>query len=225
RMCIRNRLNSYRRKKKNTIFWLGRVDRDFKVWSLISLLNILKVLNIKINCEFHIIGEGNGLDLVKSELYPFDIIYHGNQPYEDMEKILVDQAALLCAMGTSALEGAKLGIPTILINPLYQHEFEEGCSLECRWVYDSKGFSLGEFRLDNINPKQIKSELNILLSEFLSDPISISKKSYEYVSAYDREDVYNKLLESFLIVPDLKSLKMSLFFSFLSKKIKDTFKK
>ncbi|ELV8697383.1 glycosyltransferase [Vibrio fluvialis] len=206
-------------KKRHTFFWLGRVDKDFKVWALIELLK--KLNNIKLDFEFNIIGDGDGLDLIVEGDYKFKIIKHGHLSYENMEAFLKKDISLMFAMGTSALEGAKNGIPTIIVNPLFEFQTK----LETRWIYNSAGYSLGEFKLDEIFPEQTHQELSILINEYLDFSKQHAKLSHEYAKQFDREKIYCNLMDRIKSVNDINSLKSPLFFAYVAKLIKRTLKR
>ena len=78
-------------------------------------------------------------------------------------------------MGTSAIEGARLGIPTILldysyksINGFYKYEF----------IYEKEGFSLGR-KITNINLEK-KCNLGRIVSMIEDDKGCISYNCFEY---------------------------------------------
>ncbi|WP_261885144.1 hypothetical protein [Vibrio pomeroyi] len=206
--------NEYEYNATKSFYWLGRVDRDFKVWTLLEILNNLE--KHEFNGVFNIIGGGDGVSLIDSDNYSFKIVRHGNLPYDVMEEYLKINASLVFAMGTSALEGSKLGVPTILVNPLRQGER----NFDSRWVFDSIGFSLGEFKLSNVMPEQPKFGLQTLIDEFNNNPQVLSSKSYEYSNNFSREKVYSDLMSNFEKFDKLSSIKVQVLIHYLTKKLK-----
>lgn len=206
--------NEYEFNGSKSFYWLGRVDRDFKVWTLLEILNNLE--NVKFNGVFNIIGDGDGSSLIDCDNYSFKIVRHGNLPYIEMEEHLRTNASLVFAMGTSALEGSKLGVPTILVNPLRQGEI----NFDSRWVFDSIGFSLGEFKFANVIPEQPKFGLLRLIDEFNNNPKMLSLKSYEYSNNFSREKVYSDLMFNFDKFDKLSSIRIKVLIHYLTKKLK-----
>lgn len=206
--------NQYNCGDCRNFYWLGRVDQDFKVWSLIEILNNLN--NMRFDGCFNIIGDGDGIDLINYDNYSFDINIHGNLPYKEMEKHLLSRSSLLFAMGTSALEGCKLGIPTLLVNPLRKGEKD----LVVRWTFESKGYSLGEFKLPNIKPPQPKSCFYLALNDFLKEPYSYSEKSYEYSRLFCRNKVYSDMIIRLERFEKLSKINVPMFLHYLSNLMK-----
>lgn len=67
------------------------------------------------------------------------VSYINNLHGEDLEDYLYNNSTLHIAMGTSALEGAKLGIPTILIDYSKQ-KFPD--NYKYRWLYECEDYCL-----------------------------------------------------------------------------------
>jgi hypothetical protein len=90
-----------------------------------------------------VIGDGperrhlDGLDL---EHRFFEIRRVGDLDPKSLQGFLAKKVDIVTAMGTSALEGAQMGLPTILL------DFSYGPvppGYRFRWLYDTKGFDLG----------------------------------------------------------------------------------
>ncbi|MDE1357272.1 hypothetical protein L9W73_08155 [Vibrio aestuarianus] len=209
-------------KQSNSFYWIGRVDRDFKVWSLIELLDELSLWvhehNVKIT--FHIIGDGDGLHLIDKKKYSFEIIKLGNLQYREMENRIHQDASLIFAMGTSALEGAKFSIATVVVNPLRESEIK----VTYRWVYDSIGCSLGEFKACFTYPEQKAESLDSILNTFINNTTACSSKSYEYSKIFNRIAVYKKILNDYQMRPYFNSIRSCLFIPYFSYRLKRTIK-
>lgn len=176
--------------------WVGRVDYDFKVGPLIKLLQDLDrhhcdgLINIQ---NFTIIGNGNAIDLIKKEIeaLSFNVNILGMVPNNVLSNVIDDNIDVLFAMGTSVLEGAKIGLPSIIVSP-----FSLGSSEQSgyRWVFDSIGYSLGEFSLENVCPAQRKVKLDIILDELAQFGYNYhASKSSKYVDSFYPDKVFNEL--------------------------------
>ena len=185
-------------KKGNSLRfgWVGRVDHDFKVGPLIELLqglNQLHLSDVIFIDRFYILGDGNAIKLIKNEIktLSFRIELLGSIPYEVLSDEIDDKIDILFAMGTSVLEGAKLKLPSIIVNP-----FSLGSSEQSgyRWIYDSIGYSLGEFSLDDVYPIQKKVRLDIIINELVKFGYDYhANKSYEYSESFYPESVFSLL--------------------------------
>ena len=121
--------------------WMGRIE-DFKTPILLHTLNRLSRVK-GIQFDFTVIGKG--IDTCKLENFRQRCTNYQIKIVEEVHPSEItshlSRFDILFAMGTSALEGAKIGKPTILldysfekINRLYRFEL----------IYEKKGFSLGE---------------------------------------------------------------------------------
>ena len=121
--------------------WIGRLE-DFKTSILLHTLKRLQNLKLH-NFKFSIIGSGKDSVIFKDfqekcTEYDISII---DEIKPDEIPSYINSFDLLFAMGTSALEGAKFGVPTILldysyspIHGLYKYEY----------IYEKEGLSSGE---------------------------------------------------------------------------------
>lgn len=127
------------------IVWLGRVV-DFKYYILKHALQELNRIQVEMGFPivFTIVGSGGfGArlrdDVNKLSNLTVRFIEH-IAPIE-LNEFLRKEADILMAMGTSALEGAKLGIPSILLDVSYG-EVPDGYLFQ--WLHMRSGYSLGE---------------------------------------------------------------------------------
>ncbi|EHH0795223.1 hypothetical protein ABMX92_18845 [Vibrio vulnificus] len=207
-------MNKYNCKNFKSLYWLGRVDKDFKVWSLIEVLNNME--KIQFDGCFNIIGDGDGIDLINQDDYSFNINMHGKLPYKEMERQLLSDASMVFAMGTSALEGCKFGIPTLLVNPLRKGEK----NVVVRWAFESKGYSLGEFKLPNISPPQPESCFYLALENVIKEPRFYSERCFEYSKLFCRNKIYNDMMLMLTRFEKLPEVSRLFFMHYLSKLIK-----
>jgi len=103
------------------IGWVGRLC-DFKSYILVYTIN--KLIQIaprfgSVKFKYHIVGDGPFLDYIRKNIHSSDlveVVFHGAIPHLKLNDFLENQIDIVTAMGTSALEGAKLGKPTILLD-------------------------------------------------------------------------------------------------------------
>lgn len=123
--------------------WVGRVV-DFKVFILAHLLTRLDAAqSVAGDIEFTVVGDGNALPGLKAQaaqLPKLKIRYIEEIALDALPAFLAAEVDLLFAMGTSALEGASIGLPTILVDYSY---YPITRNYRFKWLYQSEGFSLG----------------------------------------------------------------------------------
>jgi hypothetical protein len=186
--------NSLATMKKVKICWLGRVSKDFKFY---ALLKVIKDFENKVNSgytcktfEFNIIGEGDGLDelidYLEKSVFQYNIIRHIN--YNEIPYILKENADILFAMGTSAIDGAKIGCPTIIVKPM----MEENQYLDIyTWFFDIKGYSLGDFGAS------FQGQRNQSFDEIFKEIFSIgnlSTKCKDFSNNFFSDNIFKRLL-------------------------------
>lgn len=124
--------------------WVGRLA-DFKMPTLLHLIERLAAYaRTGRDVELHVIGEGPAeSDLIAAFAAHRELraVHVGRLSGAGLDSYLLTHVDLLAAMGTSALEGARLGIPTLLLDIAYgsligDHPF--------RWLHDAQNFTLGE---------------------------------------------------------------------------------
>lgn len=164
-----------------TMCWIGRLG-DFKTFILERVLADLSEtsLNKKEHIKFIIIGDSPGYDmnqLLKHQNDFFKIEHISYATPVEINEILTSRVSLLFAMGTSALEGAKLGVPTILLNFSYSQVSSE---YRYKFLYESKWFNLGEL----ITPENIHDgyTMDKVLVDLKNNYENISEKTLTYFS-------------------------------------------
>ena len=145
---IRTKTNPQQRIKDDKLLkftWIGRIVnmKYFILKYAVAKLNaIQKSLGYKI--EINIVGEGDYLPNLKKDCLAFtdvsiNFIDHLAPSY--LDEFLLSDTDVLLAMGTSALEGAKFGIPTILLDISYR-EVPEGFVFT--WLHEKSDNGVGE---------------------------------------------------------------------------------
>ncbi len=214
--------------RKNTklikLGWVGRLS-DFKI----SILN--KVIEDASNfaykkrhkIEFVVVGSGEYevslIDECPSEF--FSLIKVPYVKPDELNTFMID-LDMLFAMGTSALEGAKLGIPTIRLDYSYSKIPEDYLY---KFFYEIKGHSLGD-RLKGSCFQNGNHTFDSVMSELLNNRIRLSKMCYQWYS--DNHSITNSaflflsyLEKNYLVWKDLKDNKLLFSFAYdMMKKIR-----
>lgn len=177
--CAIQPISTDRKLNVINIVWLGRIV-DFKYFILRHALVELNRTQhlIKVPIVVTIVGTGDyigNLNKLTSGLKNIQCHYVEYIRADLLDDFLLSQNILL-GMGTSALEGAKLGVPTILLDPSYK---EVSQSYHFKWIYDSIGYSLGSFDTDT-HGKSRNDSLFLLLNEVMTDYNNVSYKTISY---------------------------------------------
>ena len=94
-------------------------------------------------------------------------------------------------MGTSALEGAKFGVPVILLDISYVEVPER---YVYRWLFERDGSTLGEILRNYNSSGSSLNSLRDLLKDFLVSKEAVSLKTYSYFQENHAMDMVTKRL-------------------------------
>lgn len=187
----------------------NRVDGELKItyvgrasiWKMQPLKKIiLDILNLEesnFNIHIHIITQE--IDIYKNFLSDvrlkkfLRVTYHKNLMGDSFRYFLLENSDLHFAMGTGALDGGILGIPTIVVD--YSMEaFPE--NYKYLWLYDTIGFDLGHPVNKNNPEKSLTMEEIILLFLQSNNKVNlISELTFNYVQKnHEIKNVVDKLL-------------------------------
>lgn len=125
-----------------SVAWLGTIGA-FKTNVLRRLLEDFRSLDpsTRGSGQFHVIGGGDDKEKLQGEFGGAPgVRFEGSIEGEALTSFLVEHADVVFAMGTSALEGARLGIPTILVDFSYG---KVPADYRYRWLRQTEGFVLG----------------------------------------------------------------------------------
>ena len=168
--------------------WVGRLG-DFKIHILLRTMIQASRFAAKLKqpVVFHVIG--NGVDrrrIAKAHLEHdfFRIQEHGIVNGEALDTFLLERTDVLTAMGTSALEGARLGVPTLLLDVSYGPVAE---NYQFRWIFQSERYTLGRF-LDSRCFGPGTDSLERRMEELADDPGRLSRQCFEYCRAHHSLD-------------------------------------
>lgn len=191
--------------------WVGRISYDFKVEPIISLIQDLIFIGkecFKIKC-FYIVGSGDAADYLKErigDLKPyFKIVFIEFIEKNDLPVFFRSKKIRISfAMGTAALDSANSYIPTVIVRP--SETPYEVMSENYRYIYNSYGYSLGEFKSDKVSEDKLGYlKIDELLKDFYSEWKDISDKSKSYVECFYEERVFSSFIERIKEVKPLRS--------------------
>lgn len=143
-------------KKKNQVIkqdkptfnvcWVGRIE-DFKTSILQYSINQVKRYADKSRekIQYNVIGYGGDIEKVQSSIDNseyFTANFIGEMNVNSLNDYLIKNVDLLLSMGTAALEGGKLGIPTILLDASYEDIPKD---YKFKWLFNSDGSNVAQF--------------------------------------------------------------------------------
>ena len=177
------KIREYAPSKKLHITYLGRGNSEWKVYPLIKVIEDLKKYGI--TAKLSIITDVN--DMFQHMIREFipnntiEIEYINNLYGDELEVYLYNNSSLHIAMGTSALEAAKLGIPTILID-FSKTKFPE--NYYYRWIFECEDYCLAGEIVDGVLPYSMGHTLDCIFDSISKkeDYKIISKKCLNYVN-------------------------------------------
>lgn len=158
--------------------YLGRSE-ELKIYPCSTLL--AELLAIEDVAAVHIITDDadHFRAMMREQGLDSDVIrYHEGLYGDALSDFLAETSDLHFAMGTSALNAAGLGIPTILVDAFWDPAF--GVHAGYRWVFDIKNYVLGEV-LTSKNCKTTGRSLSTLMSELRENQTAISEQCQDYV--------------------------------------------
>lgn len=163
-----------------SVCWVGRLS-DFKTPILLYTVRRLSDLARRksIAIRFHIIGDGPDEALVRGlnvDHDHFRLTREGVIAGEDLDSFLLDRIDVLAAMGTSALEGAKLGVPTVLLDASYG---AVNGDYRFRWLFESRDFGLADL-MDATHFARGNDSLERVIGAALGDYSALSARTHEY---------------------------------------------
>jgi len=162
--------------------YLGRAE----LWKVNPCISFLEKVSISANIhEVHIVTDSSTrfrAFVDKQRLECADkIIYHEGLFGDSLNNFLLETSDLHYAMGTSALNGAGLGIPTILIDAFSDPSL--GTHARYRWIFETHNYSLGEW-LTPENTRSPGRTAEQLVLEFTKGRRSLSDRCLDYVGKH-----------------------------------------
>jgi len=201
------------RKNERNIAVLGRLCQD-KIYAVMDLVDNIVNLRDKVKTTVYIIGEGDHEHLIFNRKFPtyIKIIRCGTMDIKDVISLLARKVDILFAMGTSVLEGASIGLPSVII-PNKMEPFE--CN-KYPYLFESTGYALGWYpeQMDDLNMdthtvEEIFSDIYQKKKKF-----EIGKRCNEY---YKKNHMDN--IEQFIQAINTSTLTYEIFQKFLKENI------
>jgi hypothetical protein len=194
----KTKINPQKRIKDEKLLkftWVGRIV-DMKYFILkyaVSKLNtIQKELGYSI--EVNIIGQGENLPKFKKECLKFNNItfrFIDHLKPLELDQFLLSETDVILAMGTSALEGAKLGIPTLPMDISFK-EIPDGYIFT--WLHERGIYSPSEvLNFDDLEYGNCSLKTKIF--EVTKNYQSISKAELDY---FNKNHSINSISKSLL---------------------------
>jgi hypothetical protein len=161
------------------VTWVGRLC-DFKIHILVHTIRRFSRMATEcgIDVEFEVIGEGpdaSRLDGLNVESPRFKLRRLGVMPVQALKNHLLTSVDVVTAMGQSALESARLGVPTILLDFSYR-DIQQ--LYRFRWLDQTVDGDLGHL----ISSADIEStdSLPEMIEALLVDYRSQVRRSHDY---------------------------------------------
>lgn len=177
------------------IYILGRLC-DFKTYPLLALIDHFNLINKKY--VLNIIGDGIMKQHLENKLKKNNIKanFLGTVNIDKLDDLMRD-ADLLIGMGTSVLEGAKLGIPSVVIDASYSPVNKNQIKLS--WLFETPSGYIGTF----IKKKSIPSygyylqDIISMISN-INDRQNISTKTFNHWEQHFSPNVIEVKLTEFI---------------------------
>ncbi len=174
---------SQRLKNSDSILhcgWVGRLY-DFKIHMLVHVVERMSEWSRQAarKTVFHIVGDGDEgwrLDELKIENKFFTMKREGSIPSAQLESFMEENFDITFSMGTSALESAALGIPSVLLD--YSFVPIQG-KYHFKWLFDSIPGDIGH-KIGRDDLESGTDSLEKLLEEYFHSKSDISKKVYAF---------------------------------------------
>lgn len=182
--------------EKLIVTYVGRAI-DWKIYPLLKVLTDVKNYNLHDTIIINIVTDNvvSFKEKIKKCIQTinlFEINYFENLFPDELELLLLG-SNLNIAMGTAALEGAKLGVPTILIDA---SEYEFPKEYQYRWIFTAEDHKLGDLIKDNLINYGDRMSINEIISDLKDNYAAISNKCFEYVSSnFNIENIAEQIVE------------------------------
>lgn len=164
------------------ICWLGRISYEKTPILVHTLKRCSEYAKIsKKKMFFYIKGSGEFEDLVNN--LKLDNEYFSKTKctpikFSDLDDFLLNNVDIMFAMGTSALESAKLGIPTVLVDYTSTNSPISG-DYKFSFIYNRKGYDLGhQIKKDDIENNN--DSLNFIFNELFNNAETVGARCRKY---------------------------------------------
>ena len=174
---------TYKFDSELRVSWVGRIA-DFKYPILKYAASALDrvVPDLKISIRLTVVGQGEYLPALRADATKWKnltVQFINEIAPTALPTFLQDDTDVLMAMGTSALEGASNGVPTILLDPSFA-DVPDGYVFS--WLHERSGYSLGKILSAN-DFVPGNNSLRNLLQDATDNIEAISGRALSYYKA------------------------------------------
>lgn len=159
--------------------YFGRVS-DFKTATVVRVIEDLAATTHAAGADLHVIGDGDGVPAARAAAQRvatsgLRVVFHGAMPLPEAQALMAEQADVVFAMGSSALDAAVLGLPVFLVNPLRRSD--RRTPVFGGWLCDQSDASLGAYEPTRYSARPL-SIGDALVQWPPPDPIGAACRSY-----------------------------------------------
>ena len=205
--------------------WIGRLA-DFKISILTHTIEKLSEYSKKEKYKivFYVIGDGPDKSDVEykaslCENEYFEVVFKGEVEHTQIEQFLTKTVCVLFAMGTSALEGGRLGLPTILLDFSY---YPIGGDYKFKYLFETEEYSTGdevgtlEYKggyhsldsiIDELRDENKYEKVGTLCYQYYQEHHDIKFVFKRLIDAIDRCDLRYEAIKSLRHNPIMKMFK------------------
>ena len=167
---------------------LGRLSRD-KVHGVINVLEQLERSKISWKKNIYIVGEGEMRDAISTRIWKNDIqvIMMGTMVGNKLMDHLSKHTDILFAMGTSALIGASISLPTVI----FPHNIIPFSINAFTWAFECKGYAMGWYD-EQIEELEIPTHsIDDIIKEIYiyNKKDDYGKECFNYIKTYHSENI------------------------------------
>lgn len=184
--------NMERKVEFGKIVSIGRIV-DFKRYNFFVLDSLFKLKKENYSFKYHVVGDGDELPVLKKKVSDLnleeDVVFHGKVEYEELISIL-ENAYLFIGMGTSVIESAILGIPSLVAIAYNNSDTTYG------FINNVPYGIVGEFG-EKLPSYHMEDSLRAVLDISKQDYLKLSEDSYKAASLYSIRNISAQLLEAF----------------------------
>ena len=177
--------------------WVGRLC-DFKIHILnCAMKQAHKYADAhRQKMIFHVVGNGELEHLLYKEESDFFMVdWAGNVKKELLDRYMMENFDINFAMGTSVIESAKLGIPTVKLDTSYH---PVGDDYIFHWFHETKDYDVGH-RITVADLKAGNDSFEQIINGYIHDREELGKKDYEFYEANYSLSVVSKMLHEQLL--------------------------
>lgn len=131
---------------------------------------------------------------------------------DNLDDFLLAKADLHIAMGTSVLEGGKLGIPSIILDESPEWPYPENA--EVRWLHKNAVQNVGCNVYESLRDAKKGESIRDVIRELTTSPADLSGKTFNYVSQNHSFEAVAKLLVEFISETEMPALELQTMWSY-----------